>query len=165
MPIRTVIAGFAIAVATAAGAQAFDARSPEAVIGVLEGMEATGQVTDSGNGRVFAEIATPGGDGFTILFFDCDEAGASCEGALYATTFDAKGATLADVNALNRLSRLCRAMLEENGRPAVTFTAQLAQGMTREDIRDQVGAWQGCLEVFSAFTADPKGFLAEAAGG
>lgn len=141
-------------------AKAIDARDPAALIGVLAGMGAKSTVTKSPAGRVLVTIETPGG-GFGLQFVDCDAGGKACRGLAYSTAFDRKGATLAQLNSFNRDQIVCRGVLGEDGRPNVIYSTLLSPRMTAEDLKDQIGVWQGCLATFAEFTTDPAAFLAK----
>lgn len=140
--------------------KAIDARDPAALIGVLAGMGATSTTTKSPAGKVLVQVETPGG-GFGLQFVDCDSGGKACHGLAFSTAFDRKGASLAQLNSFNRDQIVCRGFLGEDGRPNIAYSTLLNPHMTTDDLKDQIGVWQGCLATFAEFTADPAAFIAK----
>jgi glucose/arabinose dehydrogenase len=141
-------------------AKPIDARDPAALMGVLAGMGAKSTAAKSPAGRVLVTIETPGG-GFGLQFVDCDAAGKACHGLAFSTAFDRKGATLAQLNSFNRDQVVCRGFLGEDGRPNIVYSTLLSPRMSTEDLKEQIGVWQGCLATFAEFTTDPAAFLAK----
>ena len=140
--------------------KAIDARDPAALIGILAGMGAKSTPSKSPAGKVLVQVETPGG-GFGLQFVDCDASGKACHGLAFSTAFDRKGATFAQLNSFNRDQIVCRGFLGEDGRPNVAYSTLLNPHMTPDDLKDQIGVWQGCLATFVEFTADPGAFIAK----
>lgn len=141
-------------------AKPIDARDPAALIGVLAGLGAKSTIAKSPAGKVLVTVETPGG-GFGLQFVDCAPDGKTCHGLAFSTAFDRKGATLSQMNSFNRDQVVCRGYLGEDSRPNIVYSTLLSPRMTADDLKEQVGVWQGCLATFAEFTADPTAFLAK----
>lgn len=139
-----------------------DARDPTALIGVLAGLGAKAELAKSPPaGKVQTDVQTPGG-GFGLQFVDCDPKGKACHAVVFSTAFDRKGLTLTQINGFNRQAVVCRGFLGEDNRPNLAYAALLTARLNTDDLKQQVGVWQGCLADFAAFTADPTAFLMNA---
>lgn len=172
MPAKPLIIAAALAVAAGAAqaqtakkpapapakAAAFDARDPASVAAYLTTLGATAKPSP-GQGAGFYDVTTPGGN-FGLQFVGCDKTGKACEALAFSTAFERKGATMAHLNAFNRSQVSCRGFMGDDGRPNVMYSTLVTARMPAEEMRLHVGAWQGCLALFSEFSRDPAGFLA-----
>lgn len=138
---------------------AADARNPATLIAVLEGLGAKATLAKGApTGKVQYDLQTPGG-GFGLQFVECDAKGLTCRAAIFSAGYDRKGATLTQVNEFNRRSAVCRGYLGDDFKPNLVYSTLLSPRLASEDLKEHVGAWQGCLSDFGAFTADPTAYL------
>ncbi|MFM8376706.1 MAG: YbjN domain-containing protein [Phenylobacterium sp.] len=142
---------------------AFDARRPPDVIALLAAMEAKAEIGRKANGQVFMTVTTPGG-GFGAQMVGCDEAFATCRAIALYSAFSRKGVTMAQINDYNRSQLTCRGIMTPSGEPSVMYAVLLNGRMTRDELREHVGVWQGCLSGFGEFIQDPIGFLSRPQG-
>ena len=146
-----------------AKAPAFDARKPADVIAVLGAMEAKAEILRKDQGQIFMKVTTPGG-GFGAQMVGCDEAFTACKAIALFSAFSRKGVNLAQINDYNRSQLTCRGIMTPSGEPSVMYAALLNGRMTRDEVREHVGVWQGCLTGFGEFIQDPIGFLSRPQG-
>lgn len=137
---------------------AFDARDPDALITLLGTMQAKATVKAKTNHSVSLDVTTPGG-GFGAQFVDCDASGKGCQGVAFSTAFERTGVTLAHVNMFNRTQIACRAYLTDDNKPNVMYSAMITSRLSSDEMKQHIGAWQGCLALFNEFTADPVRFI------
>ena len=149
--------------APAPRAGAFDARRPADVIALLGDMEAKAEIGRKADGQVFMTVTTPGG-GFGAQMVGCDEAFASCRAIALYSAFSRKGVNMVQINDYNRSQLTCRGIMTPSGEPSVMYAVLLNGRMTREELREHVGVWQGCLSGFGEFIQDPIGFLSRPQG-
>ena len=149
--------------ASAPKAPPFDARRPADVIAVLGAMEAKADIVRQDQGQVFMKVTTPGG-GFGAQMVGCGETFASCRAVALFSAFSRKGVNMAQINDYNRSQLTCRGIMTPSGEPSVMYAVLLNGRMTREDLREHVGVWQGCLSGFGEFIQDPIGFLSRPQG-
>ena len=142
---------------------AFDARRPADVIAVLGAMEAKAEILRKDQGQIFMKVTTPGG-GFGAQMVGCDEAFTACKAIALFSAFSRKGVNLAQINDYNRSQLTCRGIMTPSGEPSVMYAALLNGRMTRDEVREHVGVWQGCLTGFGEFIQDPIGFLSRPQG-
>jgi len=132
-------------------APAFDARRTADVIALLASLEAKAEVARQADGQVFMNVTTPGG-GFGAQMVGCDETFATCR------------ANMVQINDYNRSQLTCRGIMTPSGEPSVMYAVLLNGRMTRDELREHVGVWQGCLTGFGEFIQDPVGFLSRPQG-
>lgn len=138
----------------------FDARDPDSIVALLAALDAKAKVTRIENNQAFLAISTPGGD-FGAQMIGCDAKGKACRAIALFTAYEKKGVTLADINDFNRSQLACRGILAPDGRPSVMYATLVNLRMTAEEMKQHIGAWQGCLTSFSEFTRDPVSFLSQ----
>lgn len=139
----------------------FDARDPASLAGLLESMNAKSERSRLGDHGVSLKV-TAGGFGFGVQYVDCDERGRDCKALAFSTAAETRKATLVQINAFNQTSISCRAFEDQAGKAHVMYSVVLSPNDTREEMRNHVGVWQGCLATFGAFLTDPAGYLASA---
>ena len=71
--------------------------------------------------------------------------------------------TLAQINAFNQTSVLCRLYQDKSGKAHVEYSTLLLPKDGRTEMLLHLNAWRGCLADFEAFLKDPTGYLAGAA--
>lgn len=142
---------------------AFDARRPADVISLLASMEAKAEVARQADGQVFMNVTTPGG-GFGAQMVGCDETFATCRAVALYSAFSRKGVNMIQINDYNRSQLTCRGIMTPSGAPSVMYAVVLNGRMTRDELREHVGVWQGCLTGFGEFIQDPIGFLSRPQG-
>lgn len=144
-------------------APAFDARRPADVIALLATLEASAEILRKADGQVFMKVTTPGG-GFGAQMVGCDEGFAACKAMALYTAFARKGVNMVQINDYNRSQLSCRGVMTPSGEPSVMYAVLLNPRLTREDLREHVAVWQGCLGGFGEFIQDPIGFLSRPQG-
>jgi hypothetical protein len=149
--------------AAPAKAPAFDARRPADVIAVLGAMDAKAEIVRKDQGQMFMKVTTPGG-GFGAQMVGCDEAFTTCRAVALFSAFSRKGVNMAQINDYNRSQLTCRGIMTPSGEPSVMYAALLNARITRDEVREHVGVWQGCLTGFGEFIQDPIGFLSRPQG-
>jgi len=142
-------------------AGAFDARDPASLIDLLSTMGAKGEIVRTNESDVFMKVSTPG-FAFTAQYVDCDAKGRACGGVAFSTFSEQGRSTLAQLNAFNQTSISCRVFDDQAGKPHVMYSALVSRTDTREEMRNHLGVWQGCLSTFGLFLSDPIGYLASA---
>jgi hypothetical protein len=142
---------------------AFDARRPADIIALLSGMEASTEIARKADGQVFMKVTTPGG-GFGAQMVGCDEAFTACRAIAFYTAFARKGVNMVQINDYNRSQLTCRGVMAPSGEPSVLYAVLLNGRQTREELREHIGVWQGCLGGFGEFIQDPIGFLSRPQG-
>ncbi|HEY3797483.1 MAG TPA: YbjN domain-containing protein [Caulobacteraceae bacterium] len=154
-------AGLVLAMAAASGARAdsFDARRADDVASVVTGHGATGQLAAREDGKTFFE-GQAGDVGFAVYFQDCDEA-QLCKSLLFTNAWDDAKLTPELVNQWNAWTTWCPAYLDKGGAPNLWLSAPVSARTDASDLGDQVGVWTACLKDFSAFVAAPSKFLAD----
>jgi hypothetical protein len=138
----------------------FDARDPDSIVALLAALDAKAKVSRIEAGQAFLEVTTPGG-GFGAQMIGCDAKGKACRAIALFTAYEKKGVTLADINDFNRSQLACRGILSPDGRPSVMYATLVNLRMTADEMKQHMGAWQGCLTSFSEFTRDPVAFLSQ----
>jgi hypothetical protein len=145
----------------AAGAPAFDARDPESLVALLGTLAAKAQIVRRDADAVFLTVTSPT-EAFSAQFAGCDAHGRGCQAVLFDRQGEA-AATLAQLNAFNQTSVMCRAYQDKAGHAHVEYSTLLFPRDGRAEMLMHVNAWRGCLGDFAAFEKDPTGFLARAA--
>jgi hypothetical protein len=139
----------------------FDARDPASLIAMLGGMDAKAEVARAADDAVFLKVTTPA-YAFAVQYAGCDAQKRGCKALAFTTQSDKRTATVASLNSFNQTSITCRVWQDNQGKPHVMYSALLTPGLSREDMRLHLGAWQGCLANFGEFLSDPAGYLAAA---
>ena len=139
----------------------FDARDPASLVALLGSMDAKATVASRADGVVKLQVATPSFS-FGAQYVDCSAAGTGCRGLAFSTSSAEQHATLVQLNAFNQTSITCRVFQDKAGKPHVVYSTLLSPSDTREEMRNHLGVWQGCLASFGAFLSDPNGYLAAA---
>ncbi len=111
-------------------------------------------VARQADGQVFMNVTTPGG-GFGAQMVGCDETFATCRAVALYSAFSRKGVNMIQINDYNRSQLTCRGIMTPSGEPSVMYAVVLNGRMTREELREHVGVWQGCLTGFGEFIQDP----------
>lgn len=139
-----------------------DVRDPATLVGILSGLGAKAEVARRDGDAVFLAVTSPA-EVFSAQFAGCNPQGRACQAVL----FDRQGAggapSLAQLNAFNQTSVMCRLYLDKGGRPHVQYSALLFAKDGRPEMLMHINAWRGCIGEFEAFLKDPAGFLAGAA--
>ena len=149
--------------AAAPKSSAFDARRPADIIALLSGMEASTEIARKVDGQVFMKATTPGG-GFGAQMVGCDAGFTSCRAIAFYTAFARKGVNMVQINDYNRSQLTCRGVMAPSGEPSVMYAVLLNGRQTRDEMREHIGVWQGCLTGFGEFIQDPIGFLSRPQG-
>ncbi len=144
--------------AAASGAWAFDARSPEDVLGVLKADGASPKMKKEADGRPYI-VALKKGQTFVVRFHRCNDDKTSCQVVVYNLTFAHDPANVDQINRWNVWSLLCPADREPPGHPHVRFSVLAAASDTRDTVVAEQNEWQACLTDFAEFAHDPEGFL------
>jgi hypothetical protein len=142
---------------------AFDARRPADIIALLSGMEASTDIARKVDGQVFMKVTTPGG-GFGAQMVGCNEAFSSCKAIAFYTAFARKGVNMVQINDYNRSQLTCRGVMAPSGEPSVMYAVLLNGRQTRDEMREHIGVWQGCLSGFGVFIQDAISFLSRPQG-
>lgn len=146
-----------------AKAAVFDARRPGDVVALLGTLDAKAEVARKADGQVFLTVTTPGGD-FGAQMVGCDETFTTCRAIALFSAFSRRGVNMAQINDYNRSQLTCRGIMTPSGDPSVMYAVLLNGRMTRDEMREHVGVWQGCLTGFGEFIQDPIGFLSRPQG-
>lgn len=139
----------------------FDAQNPQSLIALLGGLGATATISERAEDSVFLKITSPAGD-FTGQFAGCDAQGRKCKAMAFDAASSQRTATIAEVNAFNQTSLMCRVWQAKDGKPHVMYSTLVSAGDTRAEIETHLAAWRGCLGDFGAFLKDPPGYLSTA---
>jgi hypothetical protein len=146
----------------AASRPAADVRDPASLIAVLAGLSAKAEIARRDGDAVFLTVTSPT-ETFSAQFAGCDAQGRACQALLFDRTGATAAPTLAQLNAFNQTSVMCRLYQDKSGRPHVEYSTLLFAKDGRGEMLMHVNAWRGCIGDFSAFLKDPPGFLAGAA--
>lgn len=144
-----------------AAAAAFDARDPASLIALLAAAGAKGQVARKEEDSVFVTVTSVAAN-FSVQFAGCTVQGRACKAALFDNLSDQGRPTFAQLNAFNQTSVMCRVYEDRSGKAHVVYSALLFGDDTREHLRTELAAWQGCIGEFQGFLKDPAGYLAAA---
>jgi hypothetical protein len=139
-----------------------DARDPASLVGLLGGLGAKAQVDHREGDSVFLSVTSPT-EVFSAQFAGCDAQGRNCQALLFDRLGVEGQPTLAQVNAFNQTSVMCRAYQDKTGRVHVEYSTLVFPRDGRAEMLMHVNAWRGCIGDFTAFLKDPPGFLAGAA--
>jgi hypothetical protein len=141
---------------------AADARDPASLIAVLSGLSAQGQIARRDGDAVFVTVTSPT-EIFSAQFAGCDAQGHKCQALLFDRQGGQGGTTLAQLNAFNQTSVMCRLYQDKGGRPHVLYSTLLFPTDGGPELLMHLNAWRGCIGDFEAFLKDPAGFLASSA--
>ncbi|HKR87565.1 MAG TPA: hypothetical protein VJS38_05270 [Phenylobacterium sp.] len=151
------------AAAPAAHAGPLDARDPAALVGLLASLSAKAEIARRDGDAVFLTVTSPT-EVFSAQFAGCDAQGGACQALLFDRQGGGQGSpTLAQVNAFNQTSVMCRLYQDKGGRAHVLYSSLLFPKDGRAEMLMHLNAWRGCIGDFNAFLKDPTGFLAGAA--
>jgi hypothetical protein len=128
---------------------------------VLAALDAKAQVARREGDAVFLAVTSPT-EVFSVQYAGCGKAGRDCQAALFDREGAAGAPTLAQLNAFNQTSVLCRLYEDKAGRAHVEYSTLLFPGQGRAELLMHVNAWRGCIGDFLAFQKNPVGFLAAA---
>ena len=157
MRLGWVAAAAALSLAPGA-AHAFDAGAPPDVLGAIKAAGATAEIHQTPQGPVIAGNVDD--SAFVMEFSDCNPDKSSCRTTAYRTTWQVSpGPTLAQINGWNLGASFCPAVLTAQGHPAISYTSEVAPGMTAQDVTARFETYRGCLRAFNAFGPDPTAFL------
>jgi hypothetical protein len=151
----------ATAAKPAAPKAAFDARDPQALVGLLQEMGATGEIAGGEADAVFLKVTTPN-YGFNVQFAGCDETRKACKAVVFSAPATKGAASLIQLNRFNQTAVVCRAVQDQSGQQRAVYDALLFARDGREEMTAHLGAWQGCLAAFGEFLDDPNAYLASA---
>jgi hypothetical protein len=140
----------------------FDARDPATLIALLASLDAKATIVRTDGDSVFLAV-TSSTEVFSVQFAGCDEHGRACQAMLFDRVGTEGQPTLAQINAFNQTSVMCRAYQEKAGRPHLLYSALLFPPDSRAEMLMHINAWRGCISDFVSFLKDPPGFLAGAA--
>jgi hypothetical protein len=141
---------------------ALDVRDPANLVTLLAAMGAKAAVARREADAVFLTVTSPT-EVFSAQFAGCDGQGRNCQALLFDRQGTEGQPTLAQINAFNQTSVMCRAYQDKGGRAHVEYSTLLFAGAGRAEMTVHVNAWRGCLADFGAFLKDPNGYLAAAA--
>ena len=144
----------------AALAEAFDARDPQGLMGVLDAAGAKAQTSQREDDAVLVSV-TSAVAAFSMQFVGC-AGGRACKAVLFDSTLEG-APTTAQINGFNQASAMCRVVQARGGGVHVLYSTLLFETTTRADAVTHLAAWQGCLADARDFAKDPVRFLAEAA--
>jgi hypothetical protein len=150
----------------AAPAGPFDGQSPQGLMGLLDAAGAKVQTNRRDGDAVFVTVTSAAAN-FSMQFAGCDAQGRACKAVLLDSGMDRAAATLAQYNAFNQTSVMCRIYQAKaapgGGLAHIVYSAILFKSMTRDDGATHLQAWQGCLADAADFVRDPVAYLANAA--
>jgi hypothetical protein len=139
-----------------------DARDPASLIALLASLSAKAEVARRDGDAVFLTVTSPT-ENFSAQFAGCNAQGRNCQALLFDRQGGASGPTLAQINAFNQTSVMCRLYQDKAGRAHVLYSSLLFPKDGRPEMLMHLNAWRGCIGDFDAFLKDPAGFLAGAA--
>lgn len=139
-----------------------DGRDPAALIGLLASLSAKAQVARHDGDAVFLAVTSPT-ENFSVQYAGCNAQGRNCQALLFDRQGGPVAPTLAQINAFNQTSVMCRLYQDKAGRPHVLYSSLLFPKDGRPEMLMHLNAWRGCIGDFDAFLKDPSGFLAGAA--
>jgi len=146
----------------AAAAASVDLRDPASLTAILATLSAKAEVARRDGDAVFVTVTSPT-EVFSAQFAGCDAQGRNCQALLFDRPGSGGAPTLAQLNAFNQTSMMCRLYQDKGGRAHVMYSALLFEGEGRSEMLTHLNAWRGCIGDFNAFMKDPAGFLANAA--
>jgi hypothetical protein len=150
------------AAAPAARSSSLDARDPQSLTALLATMGAKAEIVRRDGDAVFLTVTSSTAI-FSAQFAGCDPQGKACQALLFDRQGTEGQPTLAEVNAFNQTSVMCRAYQDKTGRVHVEYSTLLFPRDGRAELLMHLNAWRGCIGDFTSFLKDPNGFLAGAA--
>lgn len=147
--------------AKAPAAGPYDAGNPQSLTDLLAAAGATASAKRREGDSVFVAIASTAAN-FSVQFAGCNANGRGCQAVLFDSLMDAPSPTLAQLNAFNQSSVVCRVYQDRAAKPHVTYAALLVKSDTRETGQVHLAAWRGCLADAATFVRDPNAYLATA---
>jgi hypothetical protein len=138
-----------------------DARDPPSLIALLSSLSAKAEVARREGDAVFLTVTSPT-EVFSVQFAGCDPQGRNCQAMLFDRASAQGSPTLAQLNAFNQTSVMCRLHQDKGGRAHVIYSTLLFPRDGRTEMLMHLNAWRGCIGDFNAFAKDPAGFLAGA---
>ena len=153
-----ILAAAALALAPGA-ALAFDAGASADVLGAIKAAGGTGEVHQTAEGPVIAGEVD--GTNFAVDFDDCNADKSSCRTVIYRTKWEKASPvpTLAQINGWNLGAKFCPAVLTAESAPGISYTIEVAPGMTAQDATARFETYRRCLRAFTAFGPNPDAFL------
>lgn len=145
----------------AAAAGAYDATNPQTLLDLLTAAGAKVATQRREGDSVFAAVASPAAN-FSVQFAGCNANARGCQAVMFDGLLDLGTPTLAQINAFNQSSVVCRMYQDRQAKPHVTYAALQMRSDTRDDGRTHLAAWQGCLAEGATFVRDPVAYLAVA---
>jgi hypothetical protein len=140
----------------------FDATNPQAIMDLLSQAGAKVQTNRKEADAIFVTVTSPAA-AFSLQFAGCNAQGRGCRAFLLDSAMERGPATVAQINAFNQTSVMCRLYQDKAGLPHVLYSALVFKTMSREDASTHLLAWQGCLADGRDFMRDPVEYLANAA--
>src|SRR4051794_19936405 len=104
--------------AAAPAGPGFDSRDPASLTGLLPGLGAKAEISRREGDAVFLTITSPT-EIFSAQFAGCSPQGRSCQALLFDRQGGQGAPTLAQLNAFNQTSVMCRLYQDKAGRPHV----------------------------------------------
>ncbi len=90
------------------------------------------------------------GTNFTLDMYDCKDG--RCASAQFEASFDlSNGTTASKMNEWNTSKRYMRAVIDDEGDPALRYDINLSPGGTYEALKDDFGVFRGFLSDFKKF--------------
>ncbi|MDZ4370713.1 MAG: YbjN domain-containing protein [Phenylobacterium sp.] len=148
--------------AKAPAATAFDATNPQSLMDVLGAAGATVQTSRKDGDAVFVAVTSTAAT-FSLQFAACNAQGRACRAVLMDAARPRSAVTVAQINAFNQTSVMCRLYQDRAGAPHVAYSTLLFRTTSRDDMANHLLAWQGCLSDAHDFLRDPVSYLASAA--
>ena len=145
-------------VTTPAKLPPFDARSPHYVITLLKSLDAKVTMTGNSDGQVFIEAKSTEGN-FGAQFIDCNTDVKACHAVAFFAVYEKTSVNLVQINDFNRAQFACRGFLTAEGQPSVMYSTLLNFRMTRDEFKQHLSVWHGCMKGFETFNRDPVAFL------
>jgi hypothetical protein len=139
----------------------FDARDPASLIAILVAAGAKGQVARKEADGVFVTVTSTAAD-FSMQFAGCDAQGRKCKAVLLDSLGGDARPTPAQLNAFNQTSVMCRGYQDKASKPHVVYSTLLFPDDSKDRVRTQFAAWQGCIGDFRDFLKDPDAYLSSA---
>jgi hypothetical protein len=146
----------------APAARGFDSQNPQGLMGLLGDAGAKVQTDRREGDAVFVTVTSAAAD-FSVQFAGCGAQGRTCQAALFDGVVAGASPTLAQINAFNQTSVVCRIYQDKANRPHAIYAALLLRSDTRDSARTHLAAWQGCLAQARDFVRDPLAYHASAA--
>lgn len=145
----------------ASGGGGYDAGNPQSLTSLLATAGAKASANRREGDSVFVAVTSTAAN-FSMQFAGCNPNGRACQAVLFDSLLDAPSPTLAQLNAFNQSSVVCRMYQDRAAKPHVTYAALLVKSDTRESGQTHLAAWRGCLADAATFVRDPNAYLAVA---